>query len=171
MISAPEVAEELVFALKNRDRARFELLLMTLAGTGRRGLRSGSKRSDSKRRSNAAPAAFAKLAAEQKVFTPQSEFADFYRTRPATIPAGTDGSTKDVTIHDNASALVASGDKHEQLYLGTLVAVGDTWKLVDVPTIGSDNQPAPSGMLTPAIEDRAAGRRRPPADRRRKCKS
>ena len=29
VISAPEVAEELVFALKNRDRVRFELLLLT----------------------------------------------------------------------------------------------------------------------------------------------
>ena len=46
--------------------------------------------------------------------TPQTEFADFYRTRPATIPAGTDGSTKDITIHDNATAMVTTSDKHEQ---------------------------------------------------------
>ena len=110
----------------------------------------------------AAPAAFAKLAAGQKLFSPQSDFADFYRTRPATIPAGTDGSTKDVTIYDNASALVSTGDKHDQLYLGTLVAVGDTWKLLNAPTIGGDNQPMPQGMLTanlanPTAQAPAAG--------------
>jgi uncharacterized protein YjiS (DUF1127 family) len=152
VISAPEVAEELVLALKSRDRARFELLLMTPEELNDAGF--GPQQAERLSASiAAAPAAFAKLAATQKVFSPQSEFADFYRTRPATIPTGTDGSTKDITIHDNASALVSNGDKHEQLYLGTLVAVGDTWKMVDVPTIGSENQPAPSGLLTQTLQD------------------
>ena len=152
VISAPEVAEELVYALKNRDRVRFELLLLTPTELTEVGF--GRPQADRLSQAiKAAPGAFSKLAAEQKVFTPQSEFADFYRTRPATIPAGTDGSTKDVTIHDNGSALVTTGDKHEQLYLGTLVAVGDTWKLLDAPTIGSENQPAPNGLLTPNIPE------------------
>ncbi len=147
VISAPEVAEELVLAIKNRDRARFELLLMTSPELAE----AGFGRPQAERLSaalKAAPAAFAKFAAEQKVVTPQSEFADFYRTRPATIPAGTDGSTKDITIHDNGSALVTNGNKHEQIYLGSLVSVGSTWKLLDVPTIGTDNQPAPGGLIT-----------------------
>ena len=155
VISAPEVAEELVFALKNRDQAGFQRLLMTpqeLADVGF----DPQQQERLEATIAAAPAAFAKLAAEQKVFTPQSEFADFYRTRPATIPADTDGSTKDVTIYDNASALVTTGDKHDQLYLGTLVAVGDTWKLLDAPIIGTDNQPMPPGMLTPNLANPAA---------------
>ena len=151
MISAPEVAEEMVFAIKNRDQSRFALLLMTPAELADAGFGPQQKERLAATL-KAAPAAFGKLAAEQKAFTPQSEFADFYRTRPATIPAGTEGSTEDITIHDNASALVDSGDKHEQLYLGTLVAVGNTWKLVDAPTIGSDGQPAPQGMLTQSFE-------------------
>ena len=121
VISAPEVAEELVYALKMRDRARFELLLASsseLADTGFGPERAGAL----EKARDAATAAFATLATSQKVFNQQSDFADFYRTRPATIPAGTDGSTKDVTIYDNASALVTTGDKHEQLYLGTLIA-------------------------------------------------
>lgn len=150
VISAPEVAEELVFALKNKDRARFELLLITPAELAEAGF--GAQREEQlAAATKAAPGAFAKLATEQKLFSPQSEFADFYRTRPATIPAGTEGSTNDVTIYDNASALVTSGEKHDQLYLGTLVAVGDTWKLLDAPTIGADNQPMPNGMLTPTV--------------------
>lgn len=146
VISAPEVAEELVFALKNRDRVRFELLLLTPTELEETGF--GRPQADRISQTiKSAPGTFSKLAAEQKVFSPQSEFADFYRTRPATIPAGTDGSSKDITIHDNGSALVTTGDKHEQLYLGTLVEVGDTWKLLDAPTIGSENQPAPNGLL------------------------
>jgi hypothetical protein len=148
VISAPEVAEELVWALKTRDPKRFQLLLLTpteLAALGfgeqqTQRLAAGLK---------AAPAAYSKLASDQKTVTPKTEFADFYRTRPATIPAGTDGSTKDVTIHDNATALVTTGENHEQIYLGTLVAVGDTWKLLDAPTVGSDN---PGGLLTRSLE-------------------
>lgn len=155
VISAPEVAEELVFALKNKDRTRFELLLMKsdeLASVGF----GEAKTKELATTLQAAPTAFVKLAAEQKLFAPQSEFSDFYRTRPATIPAGTEGSTKDVTIYDNASALVTTGDKHDQLYLGTIVAVGDTWRLLEAPTIGAENQPMPPGMLTPNLAHQQA---------------
>jgi thiol-disulfide isomerase/thioredoxin len=147
VISAPEVAEELVWALKTKDQKRFELLLLTsdeLAGAGFNKQQTDKFAAAIK----AAPAAFSKLAAEQKVVTSQTDFADFYRSRPATIPAGTDGSTKDVTILDNASALVETGDKHDQLFMGTMVSVGQTWKLLDVPTIGADAQTPQSGLLT-----------------------
>jgi thiol-disulfide isomerase/thioredoxin len=151
VISAPEVAEELVLALKTRDRARFELLLVT--PTDLKNLGFGPLQTERlSAELQAAPAAYTKLAAEQKAVTPQTEFADFYRTRPATIPAGTDGSTKDITIHDNATALVTTGEKHEQIYLGTLVQVGDSWKLLDAPNIGSGN---PGGLLTQSLEGAA----------------
>lgn len=154
VISAPEVAEELVYSIKARDRARFELLLLTSPELANAGF--GPQQTQRlTAQLQAAPTGFAKFAAEQRVIDGQSAFEDFYRTRPATIPTGTDGSTKDVTIHDNASALVSSGDKHEQVYMGTLIAVGDTWKLVDMPTIGSENQPAPNGLLNQSIESEA----------------
>ena len=66
VISAPEVAEELVFALKNRDRARFELLLLTPPELTNAGF--GPQQTERLAATiKAAPAAFAKLAAEQKV--------------------------------------------------------------------------------------------------------
>ena len=145
VISAPEVAEELVWALKARDRARFELLLMKPSELAEVGF--GKRRAERLSTAlTAAPAAFSKLAADQTIVTRTSEFVDFYRARPATIPAGSEGSTKDITVHDNASALVETGDKHDQLFLGTLVAVGETWKLLDVPALGSNSQPQ-NGLL------------------------
>ena len=139
VISPPEVAEELVDAIKTKDQKRFELLLLTPEELANAGF---SKQQTDKIAAmlKAAPAAFSKLAAEQKVVTANTEFADFYRSRPATIAAGTDGSTKDITILDNASALVTTGDKHEQLFMGTMVSVGPTWKILDIPMLGSDNQ-------------------------------
>jgi peroxiredoxin/chaperonin cofactor prefoldin len=155
VISPPEVAEELVDAIKIKDQKRFELLLLTPEELANAGF---SKQQTDKIAAmiKAAPAAFSKLAAEQKLVTANTEFADFYRSRPATIAAGTDGSTKDITILDNASALVTTGDKHEQLFMGTMVSVGQTWKILDVPVLGSDDQVPQSGLLTASTPDAVA---------------
>lgn len=167
VISAPEVAEELVWAIKARDRARFELLLLTPAELNDAGF--GREHADQISSSlKAAPTAFSKLAGEQKVITPQTEFADFYRTRPATLPAGTEGSTKDITIHDNASALVETAEKPEQVFIGTLVSVGPTWKLIEAPTIGGST-PSQLSLLSPAAaaepeQGATAGAQGPPAE-------
>ena len=116
-ISSHEVAEQVIFALKTRDQARFELLLLTPEELSEAGF--GKARADRIAESlQSAPAGFSKLAAEQKIVTPQSRYVDFGSARPATIPAGTAGSTKDVMVIDNASALVETGGKHEQVYLG-----------------------------------------------------
>jgi tetratricopeptide (TPR) repeat protein len=149
VISPPEVAEELVWALKVRDRARFELLLLSPSELASVGFGKDRAKALSKTL-EAAPAAFSKLAADQKSVTKATEFVDIYRSRPATIPAGTEESTKDITIHDNATALVETGQQHEQVVMGTMVAVGDTWKLLDVPSIGSSGQPQ-TGLLMSQI--------------------
>jgi peroxiredoxin len=148
VISSHEVAEQVVFALQNRDQARFELLLVTPGELSEAGF--GKQRADRIAETlKSAPANFSKLIAEQKAVTPQSRYVDFGSARPATIPAGTGGSTKDVVVIDNASALVEANGKHEQVFLGTLVAIDGAWKLIDAPSIGSDNQPAGAGLLAP----------------------
>jgi thiol-disulfide isomerase/thioredoxin len=162
------VAEQVIFALKNRDAARFALLLLTPEELSEAGF--GKSRADRIAESlKAAPAGFSKLTSEQKVITSQSRYVDFGSARPATIPAGTAGSTKDVTVIDNASALVENGGKHEQVYLGTLVAVNGTWKLIDVPTIGSDNPAQGSGfLLTPNLQSPGAAGGAAPNDEMQK---
>lgn len=146
VIAPQEVAEELVLALRTRDRARFDLLLLSSLELGELGL--GENRSKNLSESiSSALGRFAQFTAEQKAVTPKSRYVDFAGFRPSTIPAGTDGSTKDVTIQDNVSALVDTGGKNEQLYLGTLVKVGDTWKLLDLPALDSDEQSTAGSFL------------------------
>ncbi len=154
-ISAHEVAEQVVLALKERDGARFGLLLMTSAELNNAGFEKA--RADRVAKTiKEARAGFSTLASEQRIVTASSRFIDFGSARPARIPAGTGGSTKDVVILDNATALVESGDKHEQVFLGTLVAVGETWKLIEVPVVGSDNQPHDGGFLVAQAAPAAA---------------
>jgi tetratricopeptide (TPR) repeat protein len=151
VLSSHEVAEQVVFALKTRDpsqaQARFALLLLTPAELNELGL--GKDRADQIAASvKNAPAEFSKLLNEQKIVSPQSRYMDFGSARPATIPSGTGGSTKDVVVIDNASALVETGGKHEQVLLGTLVSVGGAWKLIGAPAIGGENQPGTFNLLT-----------------------
>lgn len=153
-ISAHEVGEQVVLALKTRDAERFALLMATPAELTEAGF--AKARVDQLAQSiSAAPAAFSKLMSEQKIVGQQSRFADFGSSRPAAIPAGTAGSTKDALVVENASALVETDGKHEQISLGTLVAIQGTWKLIAAPTIGAENQPAPA-FLTRATSPQGA---------------
>ncbi len=125
VISPHEVAEQVVLALKASDTAHFELLLIT--PTELDGLGLGKERRESIAKSvKEAPAAFSTLVSSQKIVGPDSRYVDFGSARPGTVPAGTDGSTKEVTVCDNATALVQTNQKHEQVFLGTLIQVGDS---------------------------------------------
>lgn len=147
-ISPHEVAEQVVLALKTRDAARFNLLLLTPSELEQLGL--GQPKADALASNvKAANAGFKKLADEQKLVTGESRLVDLGSGRPALIPAGTNGSTKDLVVCDNASVLIQTGDKHEQITLGTLVAVGDTWKLVSLPAAGGDSETPRIGLLDP----------------------
>jgi thiol-disulfide isomerase/thioredoxin len=155
-ISPHEVAEQLVLALANRDPARFELILLTPAEIGELGV--GKARADQIGESlKAASAGFRKLAAEQKLVSAQSRYVDIGSARPATIPAGTAGSTKDVTTFENATALVQTDGKHEQVFLGTLVAVNSTWKLVGLPALNTDGQSSAGLFLASNASTGASG--------------
>ena len=75
------------------------------------------------------------------------------------MPAGTDGSTADLSVYENVVAVVETDGKHNQLQIGTLVRVGDAWRLIDVPRAVADGQndaagfffhPAPSSALARA---------------------
>jgi thiol-disulfide isomerase/thioredoxin len=160
VISAAEVAEELVEALRTRDPDRYVLLLLTPRELGELGL--GRQQADAMTDTvKTAEANFRKLVNQQKVVLPKTQYIDFDSARPGTIPAGTGGSTKDVTICESSSALVTTDGKNEQVFLGALVAVGDTWKLVDLPVLGSEGQPLASGFMLAASAsvkaDSAAG--------------
>ncbi len=98
-----------------------------------------------------APELFHKLLAGQKTVGNDARWLQFGGSRPGIMPAGTDGSTKDVTIYDNAVVVAESGGKHVQLQLGTLVRAGDTWRLIGPPQIEGEGEPnAVAGMLGPA---------------------
>lgn len=134
VISPHEVTEEMVAALQKKDDAAFQRLLPTTEELTSLGISKAAQEAIAKRIAEA-PSKFRELAGTQKTISPQGKFVDFGAARPCTIPAGTDGSTKDVVVYENVSALVDQPGKPEQLYVGTLVRIGDGWRALGAPQL------------------------------------
>jgi thiol-disulfide isomerase/thioredoxin len=57
---------------------------------------------------------------------------------PGTLPAGSEGVARDISAYDNVVAIVESGVKNGQLFVGSLVRCGDAWRPVAAPQIGGE---------------------------------
>jgi thiol-disulfide isomerase/thioredoxin len=137
-ISAEEVCAELVDAIKGRDAAAFQRLLPTKADLEAAGF-EGNTLSDLAGRVAAAPAEFAKLVAAQKQFGPDAKWSTMMTLQPpGTLPAGSEGVARDISAYDNVVAIVESGVKNGQLFVGSLVRCGDAWRPVAAPQIGGE---------------------------------
>ncbi|MBC7854138.1 MAG: TlpA family protein disulfide reductase [Pirellulaceae bacterium] len=135
-ISPEEVTSELVAAIGSADAARFRRLLLTSSELDSLGL-ADKKTAEIKARIDASLKNFADRCEAQKLISAKSEWIHFGASRPAVIPAGTDGNTKDLTIYDDASAVVETPTgkekKHSQLMIGSMVKVGDGWRVLGLP--------------------------------------
>jgi thiol-disulfide isomerase/thioredoxin len=131
-ISPEEVSAEVVRALAERNSERFAAVTLTPAELKTLGL-GDEKAAELGQKIAGLADKFAALAGRQQVVGPETEWVQFSGMRPGVVPAGTAGSTKDVRVYENVVAVVATGNKHGQVQIGTLVAVGDAWKLIDLP--------------------------------------
>lgn len=137
LISPEEAAEEVAEALRNRDVARFERLLITPEEVRQLGLGEAMEEKLLERVENAT-ADFKKLA-ESNALSSESQFSDFGGIRPGMVPAKTREATKDLLVYENVWAMVRSGNDHQQLQLGTMIHRDGAWKLVDGPSLGNSN--------------------------------
>ncbi len=133
VISPEEVSSELVGAVRDRDRQRFERLLVSSQELKDLGLGS-ARLEETQKRVAAALSGFEQFARSQKVITAQSNWVYFGGGRPGTVPRGTDESTADITVYENVAAMVETDGKTGQLPIANLVKIGNTWKLLDLPT-------------------------------------
>ncbi len=136
LISAEEAAEEAVEAIRTKDLARFQRLLLTSAELKTLGVSAGLGKQLAGR-IQAAPKNFRKLAADKltagKGGGKEIEFRDFGGLKPGMVPAGSRSSKKDLIVYENVWAMVLQGEEFEQLQLGTMIKIGGAWKLIDSP--------------------------------------
>lgn len=140
-ISAEEVSSEVITALAQRDAKRFARLLATDTEIDSLGL--GKETADRlKAKAAKASEGFAALAASQTVVGPKARWVQFASSPPGIVPAGTRGSTKDLKVYENAVALFDGSEQGGQVVVGTLLRVGDAWRLVDLPQVLGEDGPA-----------------------------
>ncbi len=145
-ISAEEVAEEVFYAFQNNDRLRFTRLLLRQDELKELGL--GEKMSRVVATGvNEAAKSFSATVDAQKEITASTKFVDFGGSRPALIPEGREGLTQDQIVYDHAQSLFGLGNQYGQISIGTIVQVGDNWRILEAPQMMTRNTPVTNGGL------------------------
>ena len=158
-ISVEEASAEVVAALARQDADRFARVLLTPAEIQTLGL-GEAKTKQLLEKAGGAPAKFRQLAGQSKAVTAQTRWAHFSGSQPGVVPAGTEGSAKDVQVYENVLAVVQTGGEHGQIQIGTLVKVGEAWKAIDAPQPVAEGQ---TDLASAGFFFRAAQTQRPQA--------
>lgn len=147
LISPEEVAEEVVEAVRTGDQQRFQRLLLTEKELESLGFAKEQTKQVAAR-TKAALDAFKQLVSAGSL-EKDSEFTDFGGLKPGLVPAGTQGSSKDVIVYESIWAMVRNGKEHQQMQLGTMVNFNNSWKLIGGPVLGNSQDVAASVFFTP----------------------
>jgi len=138
MISAEEASAEFVEAARTNDVDRFQALLPTSAELATLGL-TGQRAKDIAGKVQSGADMFAKWVRTQDVIDNSTKWVHFGATRPGLVPAGTEGVSRDLVVYENAIVILDKGGESNQVEIGTLLRIGDVWKLIGGPeaTAGS----------------------------------
>jgi thiol-disulfide isomerase/thioredoxin len=126
-----------VAALREKDTDRFAPLVIVEQELDFLGL-GKEKKTQILALSIAAKSGFGELAKDQDVVADDAVWVQFAAGTPGVVPSGTEGSTRDVVVYENAVAMFDQGNGSGQLMVGTLVQVGKAWRLVGLPVLGEE---------------------------------
>jgi thiol-disulfide isomerase/thioredoxin len=140
-ISAEEVSEEVVAALRTKDLARFKRVLLSDDELQSLSL-PADRATELERMISDAAKDFSDIAKKQKTVTSASKWVSFGGGKPGVVPP-IGASKADVVVYDNVAAIVETDTKQAQIGIGTLVKVGDSWRVLDVPRSLDDPNAAP----------------------------
>jgi len=131
-ISAEEASREVVQALVAGNEAALSALLVNADDLKSLGL---NKTLTSKILEALADPAKKMRAAMtgSKTLTTKTRWMRFDSLMPSTIPADEDVNSTDLTVYENAMAIVETGGKSGLLQIGEMVLVGKSWKLTQIP--------------------------------------
>jgi hypothetical protein len=91
--------------------------------------------------------------ANSKLLQPKAQWMQFQGTFPSIIPGDQIGSRDDVIAHQNAMTMVDNEGTTGLIQLGTLIKIGDVWKLTRLPQPieGNSVQIAEDALFSPSI--------------------
>jgi thiol-disulfide isomerase/thioredoxin len=157
-ISPEEVTSEIVAALAKQDAERFSRLVLTPGELRKLGLGNAKTKEIEEKISNATTK-FQALVRSQKAVKANSKWSQMSASQPGVVPVGTEGSTQDLDVYENVLAIVQTDSDHTQVQIGTLVKVGNAWRIVDAPQIVAEGQ---NDMANSGIFFKTQQAQRPP---------
>jgi len=132
IISAEEAARQAVEALIQGDASLLQSLLIDASDIRTLGLNADI--SGKLLESVADPAKKLQAAiAASKSINAKTKWLRFDSSRPSLIPADDGKATRDLTIYENAMAIVEANGAAVLVQIGEMIRVGDSWKLTRVP--------------------------------------
>lgn len=144
VISAEEVALEVFQAIKNRDAARYNRLLLTEKEL--QGLNLGSSvAKDAATRLKEAREGFANLVRNQKTINASSKWIHSGNGMPSMAVADGKELRNDLICYDHATSVYQTGNNVATLALGSVVRVGNVWRLMELPQFVEGSKPIING--------------------------
>ncbi len=137
-ISAEEVSAEVVAAIRTNDFARFKRLLLTEDEL--KSLALSDELKAEIRELLAKASEFPSFASKQKLVTAKTQWIQFGGIQPSTVAESTRGVNQPISIYDNVAAVIATDDKPAQIALGTLIKVGENWRVFELPQAIAEGQ-------------------------------
>lgn len=137
-ISAQEVSRELVDAIAQADATRFGLLLLTESEIGKLGL-NAEKSKELRDQIKAAKSTFPQLVRSQKKITRQTKWLNLGATQPGTVLTAESGNAQGFNVYENTIAILENDGQTSEINVGTIIQVGNSWKLIDLPQIDTES--------------------------------
>jgi Thioredoxin-like len=131
-ISAEEASEEVVQAIKNNDLTRFKRVLLSSSEAAQLPI-PADRSAELERTITAAAKDFSNIATNQKIISKTTKWASFGGGKPGAITNLSTESTPDIVVYDNVAAMLETDGKHAQVAIGTMVKIGEGWRVIDVP--------------------------------------
>jgi len=143
-ISAEEAADEAIQAIATNNPRRFALVALSSKDLATLDLSKSQKEQLTERLKKLA-AQFQQAVASKKI-QPGSAWLQWSAFRPGVVPAASpDGDG--VPVYENVMAVIESGATHQQLGIGTMIRVGNVWKLVGPPQLESADSVASNNPI------------------------
>lgn len=133
VISPEEVAFECFSAIKNLDQERFNRLLLTQAEFSSLQLGPDVAK-DVQQRWQKAKSGFLSMARGQRVINSKAKWVYAGNGQAGMSAAGNDGNRRDLIAYDHGSGFFDSNGVR-QLGVGSIIKVGDVWRLIELPEI------------------------------------
>lgn len=150
-LSPEELARETVKALIAKDERLLGTLVLSPEDLSRLSMKA--ELSDTIRKNLSNLGSQMEKLSKVKMLSAKSKWLQFQGTIPNTVPPEQTGSREDIVTHQNAMTLVEFDNQTGLIQLGTLIRIGDAWKLTRMPQPleGNAVQVADDALFQPAL--------------------